>query len=78
MNAHKAPRRSTSNRPLHKNAGTDGPEDAWEADSRVKTILAQLKIKDVSQKIAQLFWRTKEAGWVSASLNSTARPLIAR
>ncbi len=25
-------------------------EDAWEADSRVKTILAQLKIKDVSQK----------------------------
>lgn len=29
-------------------------EDAWEADSRVKTILTQLKIKDVSQKIAQL------------------------
>lgn len=29
-------------------------EDAWEADSRVKTILTQLKISDVSQKIASL------------------------
>lgn len=29
-------------------------EDAWEADSRVKTILTQLKISDMSQKIAQL------------------------
>ena len=29
-------------------------EDAWEADSQVKTILNQLKIKDTSQKIAEL------------------------
>ena len=29
-------------------------EDAWEADSRIKTILTQLKIKDTSQKIADL------------------------
>lgn len=29
-------------------------EDAWEADSQVKTILTQLKIKDTSQKIAEL------------------------
>lgn len=29
-------------------------EDAWEADSRVKTILTQLKINDVSQKISEL------------------------
>lgn len=29
-------------------------EDAWEADSQVKTILTQLKIKDTSQKIATL------------------------
>lgn len=29
-------------------------EDAWEADSQVKTILTQLKIKDTSQKIADL------------------------
>ncbi|WP_283593248.1 ABC-F family ATP-binding cassette domain-containing protein [Limosilactobacillus galli] len=29
-------------------------EDAWEADSQVKTILNQLKIKDTSQKIGEL------------------------
>ncbi|MGM9906987.1 ABC-F family ATP-binding cassette domain-containing protein [Limosilactobacillus sp.] len=29
-------------------------EDAWEADSQVKTILTQLKIKDTSQKIGEL------------------------
>lgn len=29
-------------------------EDAWEADSRVKTILTQLKIKNVSQKVSEL------------------------
>lgn len=29
-------------------------EDAWEADSRIKTILTQLKIKDTSQKISEL------------------------
>lgn len=29
-------------------------EDAWEADSRIKTILTQLKIKDTSQKIGDL------------------------
>lgn len=29
-------------------------EDAWEADSRVKTILTQLKIKNISQKIKDL------------------------
>lgn len=29
-------------------------EDAWEADSRIKTILTQLKIKDTSQRIADL------------------------
>jgi ATP-binding cassette subfamily F protein uup len=29
-------------------------EDAWEADSQVKTILTQLKIKDTSQQIANL------------------------
>ncbi|MBD5806608.1 ABC-F family ATP-binding cassette domain-containing protein [Limosilactobacillus walteri] len=29
-------------------------EDAWEADSRVKTILTQLKINDVSQHISEL------------------------
>lgn len=29
-------------------------EDAWDADSQVKTILTQLKIKDTSQKIADL------------------------
>lgn len=29
-------------------------EDAWEADSQVKTILTQLKIKDTGQKIADL------------------------
>lgn len=29
-------------------------EDAWEADSQVKTILTQLKINDTSQKIAHL------------------------
>lgn len=29
-------------------------EDAWEADSRIKTILTQLKIKDTSQKISDL------------------------
>lgn len=29
-------------------------ENAWEADSQVKTILTQLKIKDTSQKIAEL------------------------
>lgn len=29
-------------------------EDAWEADSRIKTILTQLKITDTSQQIADL------------------------
>lgn len=29
-------------------------EEAWEADSRIKTILTQLKIKDTSQKIGDL------------------------
>ena len=29
-------------------------EDAWEADSRVKTILTQLKINDANQKIKEL------------------------
>ncbi|MDO4903487.1 MAG: ABC-F family ATP-binding cassette domain-containing protein [Limosilactobacillus sp.] len=29
-------------------------EDAWEADSRIKTILTQLKIKDTDQKIGDL------------------------
>ncbi|MGN1282739.1 MAG: ABC-F family ATP-binding cassette domain-containing protein [Limosilactobacillus sp.] len=29
-------------------------EDAWEADSQVKTILTQLKIRDTSQKIGEL------------------------
>lgn len=29
-------------------------EDAWEADSQVKTILTQLKIKDTSQQISEL------------------------
>ena len=50
-------------------------EDAWEADSQVKTILNQLKIKDTSQKIAELSGgQQKRDGLAQVPIEQPDRP----